>query len=115
MNDHAGWTQEGACVRCGSRDSTQPCELPHQHKYLPSAGCSWKCACGASFIACICGQCEKTAPVMIIEPTLPQGRNGEVSQLPTPVLTLDDEPTRNIKVLVRAPRYIVNVKRFRGH
>ncbi len=28
----------------------------HKHRFLPSKGCSWKCACGARFTVCICGK-----------------------------------------------------------
>ena len=39
----------------------------HQHRFLPSKGCSWACACGVSFVSCICGKClkplQKAAPV----------------------------------------------------
>lgn len=31
---------------------------PGNHRYLPSKGCTWKCACGDSFVVCICGKCK---------------------------------------------------------
>lgn len=32
---------------------------PGNHRYLPSKGCTWKCACGDSFVVCICGKCQQ--------------------------------------------------------
>lgn len=40
----------------------------HQHRYLPSKCCTWECACGDSFVACLgpeamgrctCGRCDR--------------------------------------------------------
>lgn len=39
--------------------------MKHEHRFLPSKGCTWKCACGDSFTACLCGRCQPLTPPLV--------------------------------------------------
>lgn len=35
----------------------EKCDCEHEHKWLPSKGCQWRCQCGDFFVVCVCGKC----------------------------------------------------------
>lgn len=57
MNPHETY-RDWLAARLRAADAVaKPAE--HQHKFLPSKRCLWRCKCGATFVSCLCGKCPR--------------------------------------------------------